>query len=171
MKTMRKLFSCALVLSALLLTGCDYFAPKIVDWNPVHVFIEAVDTEGNSILSPDMPEMTLTFQGETFHVTEGYYPVPATKMYLPTMYGLVAQPMNELNGKTVYRLAFGEIDGAADMDEDIVLHWPDGSEDVIHYHCSNHREWPQPSCKRTWKLNGKKHDGGTFRFEGKMLPE
>jgi hypothetical protein len=167
---MTKRISCALVLSALLMTGCGLLDPVIVDWNPVNVFIEAVDAEGNSILSPDMPDMTLTFKGETYPVTEGYFPAnPPTRMYLPTMYGLVAQAY-EVDGQTVYRLCFGEIDGAADMDEDILLHWPDGSEDVIHYHCSNHRTWPSVNCKRTWKLNGDKHEGGTFRFTGKTLP-
>ena len=26
-----------------------------LDWAPVNVYIEAVDTDGNSIISPDMP--------------------------------------------------------------------------------------------------------------------
>ena len=168
---MKKKLGFALVLSTLLMTGCVGLTP-IVDWNPVHIFIEAVDAEGNSILSPDMPDMTLTFKGETYSVTDGYYPVqPPTRAYLPRMYGLVAQPMYEIDGKTVYRLAFGEIDGAADMDEDILLHWPDGTEDVIHYRCSNHRSWPEVKCKRTWKLNGEVHEGETFRFAGKSLPQ
>ena len=168
---MKKLFCCVWLLSALLMTGCNGIVPVIVDWNPVDIFIEAVDAEGNSIISPDMPDMTLTFQGETYYVTEGYYPVPPpTRMVLTKIYGLVAQAMYEVDGQTVYRLCFGEIDGADDMDEDILLHWPDGSEDTIHYHCSNHHTWPSVGCKRTWKLNGDKHEGNTFRFTGKTLP-
>ena len=168
---MKKIFCCIWLLSALLMTGCEGLGPVIVDWNPVHIFIEAVNDEGDSILSPDMPDMTLTFQGKTYHVTEGYYPVnPPTRDYLPEMYGLVAQAMYEVDGQTVYRLCFGEIDGSADMDEDILLHWPDGTEDVIRYHCSNHRTWPSVDCKRSWKLNGEEHEGGTFHFTGKTLP-
>ena len=169
---MKKLFCCAWLLAALSVTGCGLLEPVIVDWNPVDIFIEAVDADGNFILSPDMPDMTLTFKGETYHVTDGYYPAsPPTRMVLTQIYGLVAQAMYEVDGQTVYRLCFGEIDGAADMDEDILLHWPDGSEDVIHYHCSNHRTWPSVSCKRTWKLNGDKYEGNTFRFTGKTLPD
>lgn len=84
---------------------------------------------------------------------------------------LLAVPQYEINGKTVYRLVFGEIDGAADMDEDIVLNWPDGSKDVTHYHCSDHREGRHPKCNRSWELNGSEHEGNTFRFSGKSLPK
>ena len=70
---------------------------------------------------------------------------------------------------TKYRLYFGEIDGADDMDEDIVLQWPDGSRDVIHYHCGNHHYGKNPSCDRSWKVNGKSHDGSFFTFTGKTL--
>lgn len=87
-----------------------------------------------------------------------------TKTYLARIYGLFAVPTTDKQG---YYLQFGEIDGAADMDTDIVLNWPDGSEDTIHYHCSDHREGRHPKCSRSWKLNGKAHDGNTFSFTGK----
>ena len=119
-----------------------------------------------------MPGMTLTFKGETYTVKDVEDKSnPETKAYLAIMEGLLAVPQYEINGKTVYRLVFGEIDGAADMDEDIVLNWPDGSKDVIHYHCSDHREGRHPKCNRSWKLNGSEHEGNTFRFSGKSLPE
>ena len=73
-------------------------------------------------------------------------------------------------GVTLYRLNFGEIDGADDMDEDILLQWPDGSRDVIHYHCGNHRYGKNFGCDRSWKLNGEPHDGSLFTFTGKSLP-
>lgn len=140
----------------------------IVDWAPVNIYMEAVDAEGHSIISPEMPGMTLTFKGETYSVQDAEsWDNAQTKAYLAIMEGLVAVPYMEENGETVYRLKFGEIDGAADMDEDIVLNWPDGSQDTIHYHCSDHREGRNPRCNRSWKLNGKKHDGNVFRFTGK----
>lgn len=154
------------VFIALSLSGCD-FDDWIVDWAPVNIYIEAVDSDDNSIISPQMPGMTLTFRGETYTVIDmdSVARRHATKTYLAVMEGLVAQPSMEIDGKTVYRLVFGEIDGAADMDEDIVLSWPDGSRDVIHYHCSDHKEGRNPKCKRSWKLNGKEHEGNTFRFQ------
>jgi hypothetical protein len=172
--TMRKILLSFAASAAILLTGCEKIlgGDWIVDWAPVNIYIEAVDADNNSIISPEMPGMTLTFKGETYTVkdVEDKYN-PETKAYLAIMEGLLAVPQYEVNGKTVYRLVFGEIDGAADMDEDIVLNWPDGSKDVIHYHCSDHREGRHPKCNRSWKLNGSEHEGNTFRFSGKSLPE
>lgn len=144
----------------------------IVDWAPVTVYIEATDAEGQSIISPEMPGMSLTFKGETYTVQD---PGVRTRAYAAIMSGLIAVPVSQTEdqagGQVEYQLQFGEIDGADDMDEDITLDWPDGSRDVIHYHCSGHIEWPSPRCNRSWKLNGKKHDGATFSFSGKSLPD
>lgn len=169
---MKRLFNVFAVLSAIMLTGCEEDG-YIVDWYPVNVYIEAVDANGNSIISPEMPGMTLTFMGKTYSVKSKedawaeFY--GETKAYMPRMFGLVAT-LKEEDGKPTdkYWLCFGEIDGAADMDEDLVLNWPDGSRDVIHYHCSDHKEGRHPSCKRSWLLNGKAHEG-VFEFTGKSL--
>ena len=60
----------------------------IVDWAPVNVYMEAVDTDGNSIISPDMPGMTLTFKGETYTVRGVENQGDAqTKAYLAIMEG------------------------------------------------------------------------------------
>jgi len=171
---MRKTLLGLLALAAFLTTGCEKIlgGDWIVDWAPVNVYIEAQDADGNYIISPDMPGMTLTFKGVTYTVkgVENQEDVQ-TKAYLAIMEGLIAHPWMEVDGETVYRLVFGEIDGAADMDEDLVLNWPDGSVDVIHYHCSDHREGRIPKCNRSWKLNGEKHEGNIFRFSGKSLQQ
>ena len=155
-----------LLASILVAAGCNVIGGYTVDWTPVDITIEAYDADGNSIISPEMPGMTLTFKGQTYSVQRSPYD-PPTKTYAAVLYGLVANPLAE----GVYQLSFGEIDGAADMDEDILLNWPDGSEDVIHYHCSNHIAWPSPSCNRSWKLNGKKQDRSNFIFYNKSIPE
>lgn len=163
-------FYLTIILAGMVFSSCDKLLGEYeVDWAPVNINIEAVDNDGNSIISPEMQGMTLTFKGETYEVldAEKYYETPQTKAYLAILHGLFAVPMYEVEGKTVYRLQFGEIDGAADMDEDIVLNWPDGTTDTIHYHCSDHRE-RNLKCKRSWKLNGKAHEGNTFRFSGKF---
>ena len=182
---MKKFLFAFMVLSGLLvLPACqknnddadDNGGGYIVDWYPVEIYIDATDADGNSIISPEMPGMSLTFQGKTYTVQDWehrwdiYSPrdCPATKEYLAILYGLFAQPYDG-GGVTKYRLWFGEIDGGDDMDEDIVLQWPDGSRDVIHYHCGNHRYGKKPSCDRSWKLNGEKHDGSLFVFTGKSL--
>ena len=163
---MKKALFAITALASAFLCGCERNNGMIVDWSPVNIVIYATDSQGNSIISPDMPGMTLTFQGETYTVQDG--PMH-TKAYLAQMYGLYTQVIDTTASPRQYKLCFGEIDGAKDMDEDITLNWPDGSTDVIHYHCSDHREGKNPGCDRSWKLNGKKHDSGAFHFTGKSL--
>ena len=156
-------------LAGILLCGCERFTGDwIVDWAPVNVYIYATDSTGNSIIGPEMPGMSLTFKNETYTVRNWYHKFDSliyTRAYLAVIDGLYAEPYYDDNDSLLYRLSFGEIDGAADMDEDITLNWPDGSTDVIHYHCSDHKEGKNPKCNRSWKLNGKKHDGNAFYFE------
>lgn len=153
---MRNVFKILTLLALMTASACGRL---IVDWAPVNVYIQATDNDGNSIISDDMPGMSLTFKGEIYTVQ------PATKAYLARMEGLVA----EKNAEGVFQLRFGEIDGSADMDEDLVLRWPDGSTDTIHYHCSDHKARRNPTCNRYWKLNGVDHDGAVFVFTGKSL--
>ncbi|MBO4340308.1 MAG: hypothetical protein J5835_02620 [Bacteroidales bacterium] len=170
---MKRLLCGILVLMGLVsFSSCVDNNGYIVDWAPVEITIAAFDADGNSIISPEMPGMSLTFKGETYTVKEwGSQYEPESKAYLAIMAGLLAKPIQGEGGQCEgYQLWFGEIDGAADMDEDIVLNWPDGSRDVIHYHCSDHREWPSPKCNRSWKLNGGKHGSSHFEFNGKSLP-
>lgn len=155
---------------AITLCSCEEtnFDGPIVDWTPVNIYIYATDSQGHSIIQPDMPGMTLTFQGKTYSVKDkdAYYDSIRTKAYLAVMRGLLAEPVDTTANPKEYRLYFGEIDGAADMDEDITLNWPDGTTDVIRYHCSDHNE-SKITVKRSWKLNGQDHDGGTFHFTNK----
>lgn len=178
----KHLFAAVAVIGTLLMAGCDKEPIEepikdrwIIDWAPVNLNIEAVDASGNSIISPEMPGMTATFKGETYTVKEFIEPygivrndIP-TKAYFAQIKGLLARKYAEVEGKPVYRLIFGEIDGAKDMDEDIVLKWPDGSQDIIHYHCSDHTHQPPITCNRWFTLNGKDHEGNTFKFTGKSL--
>ena len=142
----------------------------VVDWYPVTVLMTATDSEGNSIVSPEMPGMSLTFKGKVYTVRAWSEKIKQssvqTRDYNAILEGLFAQSYTGPKGEKLYRLWFGEIDGALDMDEDLTLHWPDGSVDIIHYHCSDHSE---TSCDRSWKLNGQDHLGNEFAFTGKSL--
>lgn len=166
---MKKILIAAL--SLFLLTGCEEIIDDyIVDWAPVNIYIYATDSVGNSIIQPEMPGMSLTYKGETYTVkdlNEKGNQVQ-TRAYMATMQGLYVQRDYDTY-QAEYRLVFGEIDGAADMDEDITLNWPDGSTDVIHYHCSDHKEGRNPKCNRSWKLNGEPHYSNSFYFTGKSL--
>jgi hypothetical protein len=161
----KTLFAIATLVCAFF-SGCEIIEDdRIVDWAPVNIYIYATDSAGQSIIQPDMPGMTLTFKGETYSVKDTRAPYDSihTRAYMPFMYGLFAEAVDTTANPKEYRLCFGEIDGAADMDEDITLNWPNGSTDVIHYHCSDHNE-SKITVKRTWKLNGKAHSGSTFHF-------
>ena len=154
-----------LITFSLLPTACKKNTSVEVDWAPVIIYIYATDSNGNSIISDNMPGMSLTFKGKTYSVKDWQTANAesiASKAYYARMIGLAAQPDEN-------RLFFGEIDGAEDMDENITLSWPDGSKDIIHYHCSDHKYGKEPSCKRTWTLNGQNHEGPTFTFSGKTL--
>lgn len=145
-----------------LFVACDLIDPsgdRIVDWAPVSLTIKVVDGHGTDLLNPDNPDnmidgTTITFKGKTYEATREQSPQYAeitTRAYAPIMYGLyLSKPLNGAGG---YVLVFGEIDGAADMDEDLVVTLPDGTVGTIHYHCSKHNE-RKLSCKRSWKFNG-----------------
>ena len=108
--------------------------------------------------------MKMIFKNKILNlITAGFFFVAAILGFIGLLW---VDGLNYI-GKGVYYLVFGEIDGASDMDEDIVLCWPDGSKDEIHYHCSDHRIWPEPKCNRSWKLNGENHEGNVFQFVGK----
>lgn len=154
----------------------------IVDWYPVNVILTVQDRNGNDLLDPSHENTfahgtTLAYKGETYGVESILNVTPVeeapTKMYLARLYGLQLTRgkvwFSEEEQRTCYYLQFGEIDGAKDMDEDLYIKWPDGSEDVIHYHCSDHvikktgaDTW-DISCDRSWKLN-KKAASNPFKF-------
>lgn len=166
-------FSLVLLLSA----GCnrmDSFDPDypIVDWYPVNLIVTVQDSQGNDLLDPEHANnyfegASLVFRGKQYDVQgieDDPYAAVSTKYYMPHMRGLrlahdtlyFSKDQKEL----CHFLVFGELDGAEDMDEDIELQWRDGTREIIHYHCSDHKiekksggEW-DITCKREWMLNG-----------------
>jgi hypothetical protein len=123
----------------------------------VSVVIFASDSDGNDLIKEDMPGMSVTFRGDVYEVVSR---VQTKSLYVP-FDGLMFRSGNDGSHN---RLVFGPFSGEEDMDEDMVLTWPDGSTNTIHYHCSDHREWPSVKCKRSWKLDGKSHKGNEFHF-------
>lgn len=163
MKRIKLLYCIMLIAACIGLQACsDEEEVFEVDWAPVNLYIYAENADGNDLIKEEMEGMTLTYKGETYEVTTR----ESSRAYLAHMYGLVFQDAKEYSNVPAApnRLVFGEIDGEADMDEDIVLTWPDGSKNTIHYHCSDHKEGHNPSCQRTWKLDGKEHEGNEFKF-------
>ena len=181
---MRRLVSFVLaILLTVSFTGCEKLGGNggggdwIVDWVPVSLFLRVVDEGGKDLLDPENPNnlidgTSITFKGNTYSASRQWYEagrpyeMPATKAILAQIYGLflVNGEMFFMNSNTAgFSLFFGEIDGARDMDEDLVVTLPNGMTGTIHYHCSNHNE-RKLSCDRSWKFNGDKHEGNIFTF-------
>ena len=149
----------------------------LVDWAPVSIYLRVVDGEGSDLLDPMNPSnlidgTSITFKGETYEASRQWYEtgqsyeMPATKAIFAPLYGLflVNGEMFHNNSETAgFSLFFGEIDGAADMDEDLVVTLPDGTTGTIHYHCSKHDE-RKLTCDRSWKFNGNDIAGNIFTF-------
>lgn len=177
-----------LMLALLLPAGCsnvldEYEDYPTVDWYPVNLIVTVQDKDGKDLLDPAVKGnyfngSSLTFQGKTYEAlelgrNESWQQTP-TKMYLARIKGFrLAYDtiyINETETRECYFLVFGQIDGARDMDEDLILTWPDGSEETIHYHCSKHKveknrksgDW-NVSCERSWTLNGEEA-GNPFLF-------
>ncbi len=146
----------------------------IVDWAPVSLFITVNDSAGNDLLNPDSTWMDLdsikmSFLGYTFPLDTTLYMksrhervrYDSTKAYRATMFGLllIDEYMIRLKYDTCYTyLYFGEIDGAVDLDTDLILTWPDHTCDTFHYHCWDHVEGRNPSCERTLTYKGGTQD-------------
>ena len=150
---MRKVL--VLIMSTVLmvsLTGCEIGEGVEVDWAPVSIFLRVVDAEGTDLLNPENPNnvidgTSITFKGNTYNASRHWYEtgnpfeMPATKAIFAPLYGLflVNGEMFSNHSETAgFSLFFGEIDGAIDMDEDLVVTLSNGMTGTIHYHCSNH---------------------------------
>jgi len=165
------------LLAAMLLSGCNIFESThedtpLVDWYPVNLILIVEDKDGNDMLDPTRAGnyasgTTISYKGETYGVYtlqpgEAWSQAP-TKAYLARMKGLrLAQDnlqLSETEKRYGYFLVFGQIDGALDLEEDLVVKWNDGTEDVIHYSCSDHKVEKQKDgtwlieCQRSWQLN------------------
>ena len=188
MKTMKKFSTLLWALIALLgigsLASCnsdDDSGDWIVDWAPAQMYITVKDMYGNDLLdtlsnSSVTDFITATFQGETYKVRKDYDEQTGfselTRMYFPHWYGfcLVNQWLVwsgghwEMQKTGNYMIYVGEIDGAKDMDEDIVLSFPNGVTHTIHYHCSDHKEGRNSSCNRYYMLDGKRLDSNKIEI-------
>ena len=161
----------------------------IIDWAPVELHIHLHDAQGNDLLDPENPNnlidgTTITFCGKTYEASREWYekgmfhdwqytePIKgeeqeqedvSTRACLARLYGLyLLRNGVPYETKPGFQLYFGEIDGSDDMSEDLVISWPDGSRNVIYYHCSDHHEGKHATCNRWFKLDGKKQTSREF---------
>lgn len=142
---------CLLIAAAVLsLSSCIGMKWDIA---PVEVYMEVVNGEGQNLFDEATPGNWL---GETitavFEDEEYIYPSSGpTRTYAPQMYGLTVSEY-----KNMAVLCFGELDGEESRESDLVISWPDGSEDTI-------------TVKRTfrWKITGKPDGKTTLKLNGR----
>lgn len=151
------------------------------NWEPVDISIVLSDATGNDLLDPSCPSnmldgTTIEFRGETYTIDMEIYNAyeswkgmsfmttsSGTAMTRSSaaedveMYGvyLVSDEMSYVKkeGRSKYYLLIGQIDGAEDMNEDIIITWPDGRRNVVNYRCSDHNDLKM-SVKRSFRLDG-----------------
>ena len=156
---MKRLFSIlATFVLALTATSCENHSDMIVDWAPLIIRVYVQDTQGNDLLDPTnyrfmASEVSAEWRGTTSSYT---YPgeIPPyhqTRAYLPHFEGVFLS--QNAKGHYIY---FGELMGNGDYNDDLIIHWNDGSKDVIHI--NNKANERTLKVKRSYTLNGKKCD-------------
>lgn len=144
---MRKLLFSTFLAGILLLSGCEHY---IYDFHSITVYVSVMDKSGNDLLDPDSEyfigsDISVEYRGKIEYLK----PLESTKDVLVIYKGL------ELIQKDgAYVLAFGELDGSEEYDDDFVITWPDGSTDTIHYK-RRFGSKRNVEVKEVWKLNGK----------------
>lgn len=149
------------ILSFTFATCDDCNNDEITDYSPIIFRIQVVDKQGATRLDTLAPNYigilpTLTYKGETYSCSAQKHHLPLNssalrkpKYYLPSFWGF--RNLVSPNDGSRY-LYFGELDGANDYNDDLILNWADGSQDIIHYK----RKVTCSGIKEECTLNGKK---------------
>ena len=138
----------------------------IYDIYPVVFVFEVTDAKGDNLFDESTPgnwlqqPFSATFDGKEF-----LWPPVQTKEYLATLFGFYIYPKSYTKSDVVF-LRFGELDGAKDWDTDLIISWPDGSQDIIRVkHTCRYSLFGEPKTHTKFKLNGEPVDGGLIRLK------
>ena len=151
---------CSLCLAGLLavtFVGCsdhDEIDDLIIDFAPIQINVMAESQDGKDLLNPTVEGNLLTQNIKAIYRGEEYTNGASSKsrVYVPKFYGLITVKLQ--NGK--YALSFGELDGGKDFkNEEIVIDWGDGKQDVITFSNTVKWEGKNPDIARSFLLNGK----------------
>ena len=101
----------------------------ISDWYPIEFEIYVEDENGGDLLDKTSPDyvgekLSLVYNDFVYKIEDNI-----SKDYKPEFQGLI---INEKGGR--YCLYFGELEGFSNYDDDFVIKWEDGREDVIHFY-------------------------------------
>ena len=160
---MKKISFALLFASAFLFSGCH----KLIDWTPINLLIEVVDSEGNNLATPEnravLEGTTKELNGKEATLQLDYY--PTTKDCAPSYSN---EFFIEKEHPFENCLEYGEFDGSSKyVDAPFKITWPDGSTDVITYSRKLNRV--TVNAREVWKLNGEKCDNPVvFRKDFKI---
>ena len=148
---------CLAGLLAVTFVGCsdhDEIDDLTIDFTPIQINVMAESQDGKDLLNPTVEGNLLTQNIKAIYRGEEYTNGASSKsrVYVPKFYGLITVKLQ--NGK--YALSFGELDGGKDFkNEEIVIDWGDGKQDVITFSNTVKWEGKNPDIARSFLLNGK----------------
>ena len=145
---------------SLVLSSCTFLntEDKIWDIAPVMIRMEVVDAQGRNLFEETTPgnwissEISARFEDESYT-----FPTVQTRAYMAVLYGLYLEPNGSGTGHQYPVLTFGELDGTEERNSDLVITWPDASEDII-----------SVRRKFRWKRNGDPDGETILKINGKV---
>ena len=161
MKKMKLITLFCAITALFCFTGCDNNSDVIWDMHPVSYMIQVTDANGNDLLNPEFSgnltdqSVTATFRGEEYACRwSNREEEITTRYYMPVFEGLFH--VQRFDGN--YYLEFGELDGEKDYNDDLILNWGDGTQDVITLKRTVKRKKndTKRDVKTTFYLNGSK---------------
>lgn len=123
MKKVKVLLVALMAVVAFSVSSC-----MIMDWIPVTIRAYVVDGNGTDLLNPEnennvLDGVSLTYRDDVYFLTQ------KTKELPLEFHGF--ELFTDAEGK--YYLYFGELDGADEYDDDFIITWKSGAQDIIHY--------------------------------------
>jgi len=113
---------------------------ELTSWPYATFVFNVCDKNGNSIVEKDMG-LTVTYKGNTYPIKE-YKSIESTNGEVNSIYSRdIIYGLYMANGlyQDSNSLCFGALYCGRDIDENIVLTWKDGFQNIIHISLTNHK--------------------------------
>lgn len=151
---MKRVLLYSLAILSIVFSSCDGIIPMVMaDADSIDLQIFIKDATGANLIEQhklDDMKISATFKGEVYELK-----FADAKVYLPIFYGFKVASRG--NGEFLY---FGELDGTDNFNDNFVIHWGDGTMDVITiYNNCKIRSNGAYRIKRHYLVNGVKSDG------------
>lgn len=158
-KNIYSLLLACLTLLLVIFSSCSNEDDLIWDISPLVITLDVRDDAGNDLFDPEFPDNIIEsgvcaeYQGKYYDLSPRY--IASTRYYMPHFRGLTYEnfPYREV----AYNIEFGELFGDKNYhDEKIIIHWGDGTKNVIVFTHSFWWKKQKPHSKTTVYLDGEK---------------